>query len=205
MEGSKKLEYCKNKSSTKTVKKPINLGNYFLFRRDILMNHRLWPFTMDVTILLGSKSDMPVAEKCTKILEEFGVSYQLRVASAHRSPAMVEQIVHDAEADGCTVFIAMAGLAAALPGAVAALTTKPVIGVPCGGKVPFDSLLSIAQLPPGVPAATVGVDRGDNAGYLATQILALSNDGYTAALKQNKLDQIERVKQMDNEVGRSVE
>ena len=69
---------------------------------------------MDVTILLGSKSDMPVAEKCTKILEQFGVSYQLRVASAHRSPAFVEQIVHDAEADGCTVFIAMAGLAAAL-------------------------------------------------------------------------------------------
>ena len=155
---------------------------------------------MDVTILLGSKSDMPVAEKCTKILEHFGVSYQLRVASAHRSPAFVEQIVHDAESDGCTVFIAMAGLAAALPGAVAALTTKPVIGVPCGGKVPYDSLLSIAQLPPGVPAATVGVDRGDNAGYLATQILALGNEAYAAALKQNKLDQIERVKQMDAEV-----
>jgi len=169
------------------------------------MNHRLWRFTMDVTILLGSKSDMPVAKKCTDILEMFGVPYQLRVASAHRSPAMVEQIVHDAESDGCTVFIAMAGLAAALPGAVAAITTKPVIGVPCGGKVPFDSLLSIAQLPPGVPAATVGVDRGDNAGYLATQILALSNETYAAALKQNKLDQIERVKQMDAEVNRSDE
>ena len=152
------------------------------------MNHRQWEPLMDVTILLGSKSDMPVAEKCTKILEHFGVSYQLRVASAHRSPAFVEQIVHDAEADGCTVFIAMAGLAAALPGAVAALTTKPVIGVPCGGRVPYDSLLSIAQLPPGVPAATVGVDRGDNAGYLATQILALGNETYAAALKQNKLD-----------------
>ncbi|MDP6870296.1 MAG: 5-(carboxyamino)imidazole ribonucleotide mutase [Candidatus Poseidoniaceae archaeon] len=155
---------------------------------------------MDVTILLGSKSDMPIAEKCTKILDKFGVSYQLRVASAHRSPAFVEQIVHDAENDGCTVFIAMAGLAAALPGAVAALTTKPVIGVPCGGRVPFDSLLSIAQLPPGVPAATVGVDRGDNAGYLATQILALNNEKYAAALKQNKIDQVELVKQMDAEV-----
>ena len=94
----------------------------------------------------------------------------------------------------------MAGLAAALPGAVAAITTKPVIGVPCGGKVPFDSLLSIAQLPPGVPAATVGVDRGDNAGYLATQILALGNDNYAAALKQNKLDQVAKVMQMDAEV-----
>jgi 5-(carboxyamino)imidazole ribonucleotide mutase len=94
----------------------------------------------------------------------------------------------------------MAGLAAALPGAVAALTTKPVIGVPCGGKVPFDSLLSIVQLPPGVPAATVGVDRGDNAGYLATQILALKNPLFEAALKQNKLDQIERVKAQDRDV-----
>ena len=168
--------------------------------RGTLKNHRQWRIVMDVTILLGSKSDMPVAEKCTKILEQFGVSYQLRVASAHRSPAFVEQIVHDAEADGCTVFIAMAGLAAALPGAVAALTTKPVIGVPCGGRVPYDSLLSIAQLPPGVPAATVGVDRGDNAGYLATQILALGNETYAAALKQNKLDQVARVKQMDAEV-----
>ena len=155
---------------------------------------------MEVTILLGSSSDMPVAEKCTKILKQFSVDFQLRVASAHRSPKFVEQIIHDAEEDGCKVFIAMAGLAAALPGAVAALTTKPVIGVPCGGRVPFDSLLSIVQLPPGVPAATVGVDRGDNAGYLATQILALKNPEYEAALIQNKLDQIERVKSQDREV-----
>ena len=155
---------------------------------------------MEVTILLGSSSDMPIAEKCTKILNQFSVDYQLRVASAHRSPKFVEQISHDAEADGCKVFIAMAGLAAALPGAVAALTTKPVIGVPCGGKVPFDSLLSIVQLPPGVPAATVGVDRGDNAGYLAVQMLALQNESHAAALKQNKLDQVERVKAQDREV-----
>tara|TARA_B100000459_G_scaffold58010_2_gene31388 strand:+ start:3594 stop:4100 length:507 start_codon:yes stop_codon:yes gene_type:complete len=164
------------------------------------MNHPRSDTHMDVTILLGSSSDMPVAEKCTKILNQFDVTYQLRVASAHRSPKFVEQIVHDAENDGCQVFIAMAGLAAALPGAVAALTTKPVIGVPCGGRVPFDSLLSIAQLPPGVPAATVGVDRGDNAGYLATQILGLKNPKYAEALKQNKLDQIERVKSQDREV-----
>ena len=164
------------------------------------MNHPRRDRLIDVTILLGSSSDMPVAEKCTKILEHFNVSYQLRVASAHRSPQFVEQIIHDAEKDGCQLFIAMAGLAAALPGAVAALTTKPVIGVPCGGRVPFDSLLSIVQLPPGVPAATVGVDRGDNAGYLATQILALKNPEYAAALKQNKLDQVERVKAQDREV-----
>ena len=139
--------------------------------RGIIKNHPRWRESMDVTILLGSSSDLPIAQKCTKILEHFDVPYQLRVASAHRSPKFVEQIVGDAIDDGCSVFIAMAGLAAALPGAVAALTTKPVIGVPCGGRVPYDSLLSIAQLPPGVPAATVGVDRGDNAGYLAVQML----------------------------------
>ncbi len=155
---------------------------------------------MDVTILLGSKSDMPIAEKCTKVLDGFGVDYQLRVASAHRSPVFVEQIVRDAEESGCKIFIAMAGLAAALPGAVAALTTKPVIGVPCGGRVPFDSLLSIVQLPPGVPAATVGVDRGDNAGHLATQMLALADSRFAEALAQDKLAQIERVKAMDREV-----
>ena len=159
---------------------------------------------MDVTILLGSKSDMPVAEKCTKILNHFGVDYQLRVASAHRSPKFVEEIIHKAEEDGCKVFIAMAGLAAALPGAVAALTTKPVIGVPCGGKVPFDSLLSIVLLPPGVPAATVGVDRGDNAGHLAVQMLALINDDMAQKLVQDKLDQIERVLKMDREVNGGV-
>ena len=155
---------------------------------------------MDVSILLGSKSDMPIAEKCTKVLDKFGVNYQLRVASAHRSPKFVEDIIHKAEEDGCKIFIAMAGLAAALPGAVAALTTKPVIGVPCGGRVPYDSLLSIVQLPPGVPAATVGVDRGDNAGHLAVQMLALVNDNMAQRLVQDKLDQVERVLQMAREV-----
>ena len=172
--------------------------------RGTLKNRQRRQQGMEVTILLGSKSDMPVAEKCTKILDMFEVSYQLRVASAHRSPAFVESIIKDAEADGCKVFIAMAGLAAALPGAVAALTTKPVIGVPCGGRVPYDSLLSIVQLPPGVPAATVGVDRGDNAGYLATQILAIADPAHAARLAQNKLDQVERVKAMDREVNGGV-
>ena len=165
-----------------------------------LNNLLRWAIGMDVLILLGSKSDLPIADKCTKILQEFGVEHQVRVASAHRSPAFVEEIVQGALSDGVSVFIAMAGLAAALPGAVAAMTTRPVIGVPCGGKVPYDSLLSIVQLPPGVPAATVGVDRGDNAGYLAVQILALSDERLSAALVQNKLDQIARVKQMDREI-----
>lgn len=155
---------------------------------------------MRVSILLGSTSDMPVCDKCTKILDSFEIDYEVRIASAHRSPKHVEAVVAAAEAEGVSVFIAMAGLAAALPGAVAALTTKPVIGVPCGGKVPFDSLLSIAQLPPGVPAACVGVDRGDNAGLLAAQILALGDEDLRAALDDHKRAQAQRVIQADSEL-----
>ena len=128
---------------------------------------------MDITIVLGSRSDMPVAEKAAKILDGFDVNYQIRVASAHRSPKYLEGIVEKAEDDGCHVYIGMAGVAAALPGVLASMTPKPVIGVPVGSKVPYDSLLSIVQMPPGMPVATVGVDRGDNAALLALQIVAL--------------------------------
>ena len=155
---------------------------------------------MDVSILLGSKSDLPICDKCTKILDEFNIDYEVRIASAHRSPKHVENVVSNALESGVDVFIAMAGLAAALPGAVAALTTKPVIGVPCGGKVPYDSLLSIAQLPPGVPAACVGVDRGDNAGLLAVQILAISNPSLATLLDQHKVNQVNKVLKDDNDL-----
>lgn len=127
---------------------------------------------VDVCVVLGSRSDLPIAEKATAVLEEFGISYELRVASAHRAPKYLESIIEAAEADGCKVFVGMAGVAAALPGVIASMTAKPVIGVPCGGRVPYDSLLSIVMMPPGMPVATVGVDRGDNAGVLAVQILA---------------------------------
>ena len=155
---------------------------------------------MEVTILMGSSSDMPVVKKCTAVLDRFGVAYQVRVASAHRSPTFVESIVKDAIASDCKIFIACAGLAAALPGAVAAMTTKPVIGIPVGGKVPFDSLLSIVQLPPGVPAACVGVDRGDNAGLLAVQILALANESLASALDGDKQAQYDRVMEQDKQI-----
>ena len=131
---------------------------------------------MDVCVVLGSKSDLPIAEKCRAVLEKFEVSYEIRVASAHRAPKYLEGIIEEAESNGCKVFVGMAGVSAALPGVIASMTTKPVIGVPVGGKVPLDSLLSIVQMPPGMPVATVGVDRGDNAGALAVQIIALSND-----------------------------
>ena len=136
---------------------------------------------MDIFILLGSKSDLPIANKCTTVLTEFGISHEVRVASAHRAPKYLEGVVSAATADGCKLFICMAGMAAALPGVVAAMTTLPVIGVPVGGKVQYDSLLSIVQMPPGMPVATVGVDRGDNAAVLAVQILSLSDSDLASA------------------------
>ena len=130
---------------------------------------------MDVCIVMGSKSDLSVGQKCTSILDRFGIDYEFRVASAHRAPKYLESIIEAAEEAGCAVFVGIAGVAAALPGVIASMTSKPVIGVPVGGKVPLDSLLSIVQMPPGMPVATVGVDRGDNAGALAVQILASSD------------------------------
>ena len=148
---------------------------------------------MDICVILGSKSDLPIAEKCRSVLDKFEVTYEIRVASAHRAPKYLERIVENAESDGCKVFIGMAGVAAALPGVVASMTNKPVIGVPVGGNVPLDSLLSIVQMPPGMPVATVGVDRGDNAGALAVQILATSNESLAAAYSEFRSDMTQKV------------
>lgn len=128
---------------------------------------------MKVLVVMGSKSDSHIAEKVTKVFDEFGVSYDVEVASAHRNPKKVEELAKkDYE-----VFIAIAGLSAALPGVVAAHTTKPVIGVPVSAKLGgLDALLSIAQMPPGVPVASVGIDNGKNAALLAVQILALKDE-----------------------------
>jgi len=127
---------------------------------------------MKIQIILGSKSDMSVAEEAKKILEEFSVDYDIKVASAHRTPDILKDIVEKSDAD---VFIGIAGLAAALPGSIAASTTKPVIGVPVSGKVNLDAILSIIQTPPGIPVAAVGLDRGDNAALLAIEILAVKD------------------------------
>jgi len=127
---------------------------------------------MKVQIIMGSKSDMHVAEKAKKILDEFKVDYSVKVASAHRTPDVLKEVVEKSDAD---VFIGIAGLAAALPGSIAAHTTKPVIGVPVSGKVNLDAILSIIQMPPGIPVAAVGLDRGDNAALLALEILALKD------------------------------
>ena len=155
---------------------------------------------MDICVVLGSKSDMPVAEKCRSILERFDVQYEIRVASAHRAPKYLEGIIESAESSGCKVFIGMAGVAAALPGVIASMTSKPVIGVPVGGKVPLDSLLSIVQMPPGMPVATVGVDRGDNAGALAIQILASSDDALSSAYSEYRSEMTSKVIQDDESI-----
>lgn len=148
---------------------------------------------MDVSIILGSRSDLPIAKKATKVLDDFGIDYELRVASAHRAPKYLEGIIETALENNCQVFIGMAGVAAALPGVIASMTCKPVIGVPVGGKVPLDSLLSIVQMPPGMPVATVGVDRGDNAAVLAVQILAASNADLAATFATYRQDMTNKV------------
>ena len=127
---------------------------------------------MKIHIIMGSKSDMTIAEKAQQLLDEFTVPYKTSVASAHRTPDIVQSLVEKSDAD---VFIGIAGLSAALPGVMAAHTIKPVIGVPVSGKVNMDAILSIVQMPPGIPVAAVGLDRGENAALLAVEILAINN------------------------------
>lgn len=123
-----------------------------------------------VAVLVGSASDLELAEKVRTRLVEFGVTCDVHVASAHRNPEKVDRLTSDPTTE---VFVAMAGLSAALPGAVAARTLRPVIGVPLHRGIGFDSLLSVVQMPPGVPVAAVGLDATENAALLAVQILAL--------------------------------
>lgn len=132
---------------------------------------------MDVQIILGSISDKEIAKKAADILKEFGVEYNVTVASAHRTPERVEQIIKEAHKSGVKVFIGIAGLAAHLPGVIASKTVKPVIGVPVDSNLDgVDALLSIAQMPPGIPVACVGIGRGDNAALLACEIIGVNDD-----------------------------
>ncbi len=135
---------------------------------------------MKVHIIIGSKSDMNVTEKACKIFDEFGVNFEITIASAHRTPDLLKKVVLESDAD---IFIGIAGLAAALPGSIATHTTKPVIGVPVSGKVNLDAILSIVQMPPGIPVGAVGLDRGDNAALFAIEILSLSDKNLRKSLK----------------------
>jgi len=137
----------------------------------------------DVLVVLASKSDKEVGDKARDMLRQFGVSFEVVIASAHRTPAHLKSIVENTAAK---VIIAVAGLSAALPGAIAAHTTKPVIGVPVSGKINLDSLLSVVQMPPGVPVAAVGLDRGENAALLAVQILAIADPELSKKLHEHR-------------------
>jgi len=125
-----------------------------------------------IAIILGSKSDMPIADQVTGVLDESGEKYDLQVISAHRDP---EKLADYLKMSDALVFIAIAGLSAALPGVIASKTDKPVIGVPVSKKLGgLDALLSIVQMPPGVPVACVGIDNGKNAAHLAMRIVRLT-------------------------------
>lgn len=154
-----------------------------------------------VSIIIGSKNDLPVADKAVAILKEFSITYDINVASAHRTPKRVLDLVNESDAD---VFIAIAGMSAALPGVIASFTIKPVIGVPVSGKLNFDSLLSVVQMPGGIPVAAVGLDRGDNAALLAAEILALSDEGISQSLIQYRQAQADKVLQDSDEVSEDV-
>ena len=132
-----------------------------------------------VSIIMGSTSDMPVMQKAADFLDSLEIPFEINALSAHRTPDMVEKFARNAHNDGIKVIIAGAGGAAHLPGVVAAFTTVPVIGVPCRSSISidgWDSILSILQMPPGIPVATVGLDGALNAGILAAQILGTDND-----------------------------
>jgi 5-(carboxyamino)imidazole ribonucleotide mutase len=137
-----------------------------------------------VLVLSGSKSDEEIAKQAIDALNAFGVPCRYEVASAHRNPDKVERLVRESTAQ---VFIAIAGMSAALPGVVASRTTKPVIGVPVSASLNgLDALMSVAQMPPNVPVAAVGIGMGKNAGLLAVQILALNDSALAAKLAEFK-------------------
>ena len=140
-----------------------------------------------VSIIMGSTSDMPVMEKACKFLDEMQVPFEVNALSAHRTPDAVEQFARGAKVRGIKVIIAGAGMAAALPGVIAASTTLPVIGVPIKGMLDgLDAMLSIIQMPPGIPVATVGVNGAQNAAILAVEMMALADEALAVRLAEFK-------------------
>lgn len=140
-----------------------------------------------VSIIMGSTSDLPVMEKAAKFLDEMEIPFEMNALSAHRTPDEVETFAKNAEGRGVKVIIAGAGMAAALPGVIAASTSLPVIGVPIKGMLDgLDAMLSIIQMPPGIPVATVGVNGAQNAAILAVQMIALSDEQLANKLKDYK-------------------
>jgi len=148
-----------------------------------------------VCLIVGSKSDVAAAKPALEVLERFGVSFEAQVCSAHRAPERLRRVVSEAEGQGTQVFIAGAGMAAALPGAVASMTIRPVIGLPlaAGALNGIDALLAIAQMPPGIPVATVAINGAANGAYLAVEVLALSDSSLAERLETWRREQSERI------------
>jgi len=165
-----------------------------------MSNHKPW-----VLIIMGSDSDAEVMSQAAAALDEAGVPYEFTVASAHRSPERTKQKITEAEANGAVVFIAGAGMAAHLPGVVASLTTKPVIGVPLasGALQGVDALYAIVQMPPGIPVASVAIGGARNAGVLAAQIIATSDAELAARLKEQRVAMAAAVAQKSKKVDKS--
>ncbi len=157
-----------------------------------------------VSILMGSKSDYEVMKKCGDTLKSFGVKYELIISSAHRTPARTKDYVIDAEKRGSKVFICAAGMAAHLAGAVSAMTTKPVIGVPLkGGAMDgMDAMLATVQMPKGMPVGTVALGNAGaiNSAYLAMQILALSDSELAVKLSEDRVMQAKKVESDSKEI-----
>ncbi|MBN2768554.1 MAG: 5-(carboxyamino)imidazole ribonucleotide mutase [Campylobacterales bacterium] len=157
-----------------------------------------------VSIIIGSKSDYEVMKECGKTLEKFGVPYEIIISSAHRSPNRTKSYIIEAEAKGAQVFIAAAGMAAHLAGAVAAMTTKPVLGVPMasGELRGEDALLSTVMMPAGMPVGTVAIGKAGaaNAAYLAIQIMALQNDELKIKLQEDRIAKAKKVELDSSEI-----
>lgn len=144
--------------------------------------------TPKVSIIMGSTSDLSVMEKAAAILNDFHIPFEINALSAHRTPEEVEDFAKNASGRGIEVIIAGAGMAAHLPGVIAAMTPVPVIGVPIKASLEgMDALLAIVQMPPGIPVATVGINGAMNAGILAAQILAVGDPGMKAKISNYKL------------------
>lgn len=147
-----------------------------------------------VSIIMGSTSDLPIMEKAAKLLNEFEIPFEMNALSAHRTPEEVEKFAKTAESRGIKAIIAAAGMAAHLPGVIAASTTVPVIGVPINSTLEgMDALLAIVQMPPGIPVATVGINAALNAAILAIQIIAQSDAKTAARLKEYKSSLAEKI------------
>lgn len=157
---------------------------------------------MRAAIIMGSTSDLPKMEPAVEILKSYGVEVDVRCLSAHRAHAGLSAFIEEANTNGTEVFITAAGMAAALPGVVASQTVLPVIGVPLSGSVldGMDALMSIVQMPPGIPVATVAINGGKNAAYLALQIIAVKHEEIRKKLLSHRAEMEEAAMKANKEV-----